>query len=62
MSITAGKLVESTCMAPAPATLTSTPLDNGREDYKDMLHCDKPLFTEQVIAANCQRVDRALNH
>ena len=26
------------------------PLYNGREDYKDMLHCDKPLFTEQVIA------------
>ena len=23
---------------------------NGREEYKDMLHCDKPLFTEQVMA------------
>ena len=37
-------------MAPAPATLTSTLPYNGREDYKDMLHCDKPLFTEQVYS------------
>jgi hypothetical protein len=50
MSTTAGKLVESICMALAPATLTSTLPYNGREDYKDMLHCDKPLFTEQGMA------------
>ena len=50
MSTTAGKLVVSICMAPAPATLTSTLPCNGRMDYKDMLHCGKPLFTERVMA------------